>query len=547
MKNIYLKTFLMTTTILLCACDDFLDRAPGVNLDEDKVFSNYETAYRYQADIYSNLRKGFNVLGSFQAVPIACASDEAEASSGWHSSNELNLGSYDGVDNVTDNNYIGIRKANLFLSKKEIIPFPDQETKNKQVGEVYFLRAFYFHDIIKRYGGMPILNDKIFYPNDNLNIPRNSYKECVEAILSDLENAISLLPLSIDNKELGRITKGMAMALKSRVLLYAASPLWKDEFTNDDKWELAANAALDVINLQENGANIYELYNTGAGVEDYEQQFFVRPLENKEVIFWYNDKPQGFTQDEITVWAPAGEGIMGAGAIWPTQNFVDMFEMANGKYINEPNSGYDLLKPYEGRDPRFYKTIIYNGSKWQGVNVETFVGGKHHLKITDCRTGYYVRKYLPESVKSNSSSSVYHNWQYIRLAEIYLNYAEAINEAEGPDKAYTYVNAIRKRSEMPPLPEKLSKEEMRERIKHERAIELSFEEHRWWDVRRWMEGEIYFNGPFYGMNITKNADGSLTYDKVVFENRIFLSKMNLYPIPISEMNKNDKYTQNPGW
>ena len=547
MKNIYLKAFLIASTIALSGCEEFLDRAPGVNLDENKVFTNYETAYRYQADIYSNLKKGFNVLGSFQAVPIACAADEAEASDGWHSSNEMNIGSYDGIDNVLDNNYRGIRKANLFLSKKDIIPFPDQESKNNLIGEVYFLRAFYFHDIIKRYGGMPILNDKTLLPNDDLNIRRNSYKECVEAILSDLGNAISLLPLSVENKELGRITKGAAMALKSRVLLYAASPLWNNEFTNDDKWKLAADAALDVINLQENGEKVYTLYNTGAGATDYEEQFFVRPPENKEVIFWYNDSPKGFTENEIIVWAPSGEGIMGAGAIYPTQNFVDMFEMANGKQISDPTSGYDPLKPYEGRDPRFYKTIIYNGSKWQGVTVETFIGGKHRLKVTNCRTGYYVRKYLPETVKNNTSTSTYHNWQYMRLAETYLNYAEAINEAEGPDKAYSYINEIRKRSGMPLLPEQLSKGEMRERIKHERAIELSFEEHRWWDVRRWMEGEKYFNGPFYGMNITKNTDGSMTYDPIAFENRIFLSKMNLYPVPISEMNKNSQYVQNPGW
>lgn len=547
MKKTTIKNAFIVLTIVLCACDDFLDRAPGVNLDEDKVFTNYETAYRYQADIYANLRKGFNVLGDFQAAPVACASDEAEASSGWHTSNNLNIGSYDGIDNITDNDYAGIRKANLFLSKENVIPFPDGETKNRLIGEVYFLRAFYFHDIIKRYGGMPILHDKILYPNDNLNYPRNSYKECVEIILSDLEKALLLLPLSVGNNELGRVTKGAAMSLKARVLLYAASPLWKDQFTNQDKWQLAANAAMDVINLKENGENVYALYNTGSGAVDYEQQFFVRPPENKEVIFWYNDKPQGFKEDEISVWAPTGEGIMGAGAVWPTQNFVDMFEMASGQFITDIESGYNPLKPYEGRDPRFYKTIIYNGSIWQGVTIETFIGGKHRLKSTDCKTGYYVRKYLPESVKNNTSVTMYHNWQYMRLAEIYLNYAEAINEAEGPAKAYPYVNAIRTRSGMPELPENLLKEEMRKRIKHERAIELSFEEHRWWDVRRWMEGEEYFNGPFYGMNITKDTGGGITYDKIVFENRIFLPKMNLYPIPIREMNKNNQYTQNPGW
>lgn len=547
MRKTIIKLISIVLLLNLSGCDDFLDRAGDVNLDEDKVFSNFATAYKYHADIYSALSKGFNVMGSYQPAPIACATDEAEASSGWHTTNNMNVGSYDGVDNVIDKNYTGIRKANVFLSKINVIPFPDDETKDRMVGEAYFLRAFYFHDIIKRYGGMPILSGRILYPNDNLKIARSSYKTCVDTILYDLNQAIPLLPVSANNNDLGRVTKGAAMALKARVLLYAASPLWNDEFTNADKWKLAADAAMEVINLKEDGVDAYALYNTGAGVTDYEQQFFVRPPENKEVIFWYNDGAKKFSDEEILVWAPSGEGYLGAGAIWPTQNFVDMYEMANGKLISASGSGYDPLNPYVGRDPRFYKSILYNGANWQGLTIETFIGGKQRLRVTDCKTGYLVRKYLPESVKSTASTNSFHNWQYIRLAEIYLNYAEAINEYEGPAKAYAYVNAIRLRSGMPVLSAGLDKSQMRERIKHERAIELAFEEHRWWDVRRWLDGEKYFNGSFYGMDIIKNGDGTFSYTKIPFETRLFVSKMNLYPIPTAELNKNTLYVQNPGW
>ena len=548
MKNNLLCGFCVAGIFLVAGCDNFLDRAADVNLDEEKVFSNYETAYKYQADIYSSLRKGFNVLGGFQPAPLACATDEAEASSGWHTTNNLNIGAYDDVDNVLERNYTGIRKSNMFLSRKDVIPFPDSGVKASLTGEVYFLRAFYFHEIIKRYGGMPILNDKLLYPNDNLQLPRNTYKECVNVILQDLDNAIDLLPATVGDNELGRASKGAAMALKSRVLLYAASPLWNREFTDTDKWQQAADAALALINLKEDGISVYELYNTGQGADDYEQQFFVRAPDNKEVIFWHNDSPKKFTDEEIAVWAPDGAGFEGgAGAIWVTQNFVDLFEMANGKLYDEAGSGYDAANPYADRDPRFYKTVIYNGAVWQGVTIETFVGGNHRLKSTNCRTGYYVRKYLPETVKANSSATSYHNWQYIRLAEIYLNYAEAINEAEGTTKAYPFVNAIRTRSGMPVLPDNLTQDQMREHIKRERAIELSFEEHRWWDVRRWLEGEKYFDGSFFGMNVIKNNDGTFTYEREVFEKRLFTSKMNLYPIPISEMNKNIQYEQNTGW
>lgn len=544
------KIFFCLLTILFYGCDDYLDRAPDLNLDEKMIFSNYETAYKFQADIYTNLQKGFNVLGSFDPAPIACAADEAESRFGWNTSNSFNIGSYDDVDNRISRNYEGIRKANIFLSKKEIIPFPNQEMKDRLIGETFFLRAFFFHEIIKRYGGMPILNDKILYPNDKLELPRNSYMECVAAILDDLKNAIGLLPVTVNENEQGRVTQGVAMALQSRVLLYAASPLWDKENTNSDKWKLAYEAAAAVLDLKdENGSPAYQLLR-GNGVSSYEKVFLLRPDEgNTEVIFWYNNVPVGFSSGEIRVWAPSGEGFGGLGAVAPTQNFIDLYEMSNGKPITDGTSGYDSQDPYKNRDPRFYKTIIYNGCVWQGITAELYMGGKHRLSKERCRTGYYVRKYLPESLTEKSSNKAYHNWIYFRLAEMYLNYAEALNESmqKPSSDVYDAVEAVRSRSDMPSLPRNLSQAEMRKRIKNERAVELAFEEHRWWDVRRWKEGEEHFNGSMYEMEITKNSDNSYTYNKVVFEERIFTDKMNLYPLPKSEMDRNALYQQNPGW
>lgn len=537
---------------LLCSCnDDFLDRAPGVNLDEDKVFRNFESANKYHADIYMSLQKGFNVLGDFNPAPLACATDEADSRYGWHTSNAFNVGQYDGIDNQIGRNYEGIRKTNVFLSKKDIIPFPNNDVKNRMIGETYFLRAFFFHQVVKRYGGMPNLTDKILSPSDNMNIERSSYMDCVGLILADLEEAIKLLPVKVQDNEQGRAVKGAAMALKARVLLYAASPLWDSQNTNSDKWELAYKAAKAVIDLKDNdGLNAYDLLDFGGGADDYERVFLQRPDEgNPEVIFWYNAKQVGFSSDEIKVWAPSGADFGGSGAVAPTQNFVDLFEMSNGKPINEEGSGYDPQNPYKNRDPRFYKTIIYDGSVWQGVTTELYLGGKHRTDKKDAITGYFVRKYLPESVRERSSNQAYHNWIYFRLAEMYLNYAEALNETltKPNTEVYNAINAIRLRSGMPKLPDNLSRDEMRARIKNERAIELSFEEHRWWDVRRWMDGEKYFNGEMYEMEILKNEDGTLVYNPVPFETRIYTSKMNLYPIPKTEMDKNPLYKQNPGW
>jgi len=543
-KNIYLILLVIAFT----SCDkDFLERAPGLNLDEEKVFRVYENAQSFQADIYSHLQDGFNRLGNYQPVPISGASDESDAYAGYHGTDPLNSGSYNGNDDQLNNYYTGIRKANLFLSKIDIIPFPNEAVKNAMTGEVYFLRAFYFNEIVKRFGGMPIM-EKLLIPGDNLMFPRNSYKECVDYILSDIEKAMAMLPIKRTDNDLGRATKGAAMALKSRVLLYAASPLWNAEITNANKWQLAADAAKAVIDLQDNGTPVYQLY--GSTVNDYERLFFTRSNSgNNDVIFY---KPQGtvdFNNQQIFVWAPKGDLLEGAGAVAPTQNFVDLFEMSNGKMINETNSGYDPNKPYINRDPRFYKIILYNGCQWQGVTLETFIGGKHRKVLAEySRTGYYVRKYLPEEVKTKTSVRSYHDWIYFRLAEMYLNYAEALNEVSGPvAEVYSALNKVRTRSGVVNLPSGLSKDEMRIRIQNERAIELSFEEHRWWDARRWKTASAWFGGDMYEMYIDKRPDGSLTYTRKPFENRIYRDYMNLYPIPTWEMEKNPLLQQNPGW
>jgi hypothetical protein len=395
---------------------------------------------------------------------------------------------------------------------------------------------------------------RIIMPGDNMNYARNTYKECVEIILGDLENAIAQLPVTLPENEYGRSTQGAAMALKARVLLFAASPLWQQEM-GENGWQQAATAAKAVIDLTDNGAKVYELYSTGNGSADYEQLFFKRrEMGNKEIIFYKHASPVGFTADEIQVWSPKGGAFGGDGAVCPTQNFVDLFEMANGKLINETGSGYNAQNPYVNRDPRFYKTVLYNGCQWQGetldltYNSDQDLSGVHRKTKEYTRTGYYVRKYLPEDVKYQTTNTAYHNWIYFRLAEMYLNYAEALNEtlAAPSQEVYNVVNVVRTRSGVVNLPTGLNKDQMRERIWNERAIELSFEEHRWWDARRWKKATDWFGGSMYEMEITKE-NGGLVYAKKLFYTRTYRSYMDLYPIPSAEMRKNRLYVQNPEW
>jgi hypothetical protein len=528
-------------------------------LDDDVVFTVFTNAERYHNDIYSNLQARFNAVGDYQPVPLASASDEADSPLGSHGTQNLNNGSYDDVDaNLTY--YEGIRKANTFLSKKDIIPFPSGEKKNQMLGEAYFLRAFYFNEIVKRFGGMPIMDEnRILMPDDNMQFERDSYKNCVDFMLVDLEKAIEMLPATLTENEYGRATKGAALALKARILLFAASPLWQKEM-GEDLWQQAAEASKAVIDLTDNGEKVYELYNTGGGGDDYEKLFFTRREQgNKEIIFYKHAAPVGFTSDEIKVWAPKGGSLGGDGAVCPTQNFVDLFEMTNGKLKDENGSGYNPQNPYANRDPRFYKTVLYNGCSWQGAILDlTFnpVQDKSGINRKDkteyTRTGYYVRKYLPEGVKYQTTNTSYHNWIYFRLAEMYLNYAEAMNEAFGPDNdngfgltARQAVNLVRRRSGVVDIVAN-DREEMQKRLWNERAIELSFEEHRWWDARRWKKATDWFGGNMYEMEITQNG-GQLVYTVKPFFSRIYRSYMDLYPIPTGEIKKNPLYYQNPGW
>jgi hypothetical protein len=556
------------------SCDDFLERAPDNNLDEEEVFSNFVNASAFQADIYSGLQNRFNAVGDYQPVPLSSAADESESNAGYHGTRGFNMGVYDGNDANINHYYTAIRKANWFLKNAYMIPFPNAQSKDKMLGEVYFLRAFYYTEMLKRFGGMPILTENdLLVPGDDLMRPRNTYRECFAFIMDDLKNAIGMLPATLNTNEYGRATKGAAMALKARVLLYSASPLFSqngglwgmdgktdDWYENDGKtwWLKAAEAAMDVINLtDEDGALAYQLYQTGAAnkADDYGQLFFNRREHgNNEVIFYRHAAPVGFKTDEISVWMPTGAIFGGAGAVQPTQNFVDLFEMSNGRYINESGSGYNENDPYTNRDPRFNQIIIHQGSSWQGQTLD-FSSASLQFAAGTFLTGYFVRKYLPEEVKLNSSATAYHNWIYFRLAEMYLNYAEAMNEVEGPTQTVRdAVNAVRSRSGVVDLPVDLTSDmkSMRNRIQRERAIELCFEEHRWWDARRWStgdEGELatnWFGDSMEKMVVSKDGN-NVSYSREFFYTRIFQPRNNLYQIPISEMNKNPLLVQNPGY
>jgi len=439
--------------------------------------------------------------------------------------------------------YRGIRECNYALSVINGLPLSAGH-KNKLIGELEFIRAFRYQDLIRNYGGIVLMGDKVTELTDNLQDPslfnRASITESITYASSQLDDAASRLP--VDNSSswaLGRATKGAALALKSRLLLYAASPLY-----NAGTWQAAAAAAKAVMDLGK-----YSLFQGGYG------QLFLTPNSN-EIIFERLFYP--VTAAHLPIELDNGPNSYGGyGGNVPLQNMVDAYPMSNGKSITDPASGYDSQNPYVNRDPRFYATILYNGAPYRDNVVQVFLpGGKDSNQGPNpqnaSKTGYYLRKFANDAYSiTNSSEAGAQPWIYFRYAEILLNYAEAQNEAVGPDASvYQAINAIRQRSSvnMPAL-SGLSQDDMRTAIRNERRIELAFEEHRFYDVRRWKIAEQTENVPAYGIAVGINAANPSGYSyaqKVALTGRAFQPQHYWLPIPLTEIQaSNGQLKQNP--
>lgn len=526
--------------LLFSSCKkSFLDLAPNENITEEKAFSTIIQTENFTNNIYSSLPTIQNRTGD-GFTTLNCLSDEG-APTYFQNGRVFNSGGYGPtnigtfIGNIWSNSFKGIRKANILLEQLPNVPASggDEEvTKKRLRGEGLFLRAFLYFDLLKVYGRFPII-DKRLALTDSFLAPRNSYDDCVAFILKDLNEAITILPDNYPANLLGRANKAMCMAVKSRLLLYAASPL--NSVDNATKWLSAAKAAKDIIDL-----NQFSLYNALANKADNYKAIF-NVFANQEII-WFRNLGNGKSYEQ-NYYPPSSSGW---GDETPTQNFVDEFQMANGKDISDPTSGYNPLTPYIGREARFYATVWYNGSVVRSNTVQTFPGGSDAINggNNNTKTGYYLRKFCDESININSGAGRQMMSIWFRLAEFYLTYAEASNEAQSSPTTdpliYTYVNLIRNRAGLPDLVAGLSKEQMRLAIRHERRVELSFEEHRFFDDRRW---KLNFGGDMKG--IQWNNTGT-NYTIITTENRPFDQKMWYMPIPQSEIDITH-IEQNTGW
>ena len=547
------------------SCEDVLDKNDLSGLASDLVWEDEAYIDAYVSTLYFNIRgwvDGYS--GGFRVMDDIA--DEGRSSYSGFLPNSIMLPGLLTAEMEKEiwqmhywQMYSQIRTCNEFFSNMEHSSLDSKEVKVLSA-EVRFIRALHYFELVKRYGGVPLiltpqnLDDQDIFPK------RNTAEECFDFIVTELDEAAATFEeYDIVNTKTARAGEGAALALKARALLYWASPYFNT--TNDaQRWQDAANAAKAVIDL---------------GVYSLDPDFSkIARRPNDELIFKKEYKLHSnpsrwvkYDHGRTTAYLPLGLARGDAGYSYPVQEFVDAFRMKNGLEITDPASGYDPKHPYQGRDPRFYASVTYNGSVFMGDTIWTYVGSPPGMwgngigaNQFTTNTGYFCRKMMKEDLPPN-----YWGFQdddtpfpYIRYADVLLMYAEAENEANGPTS--DVINAIQQIWDRAGLtgsvPSNLSKDEMRTLIHNERYVELAFEEQRYWDLRRWDEAKTRLTGSkFHGMRITLDtlSTAPLVLDTVYTKVEVdifvpeFKPYMNFMPIPYSEILANPNLVQNPGW
>ena len=578
----YLTIGLMATT-MLASCADILDKKPLTEISDNDLWSDPALLKAFVNSRYNQV--GVNGAESMQSSIV----DETELTwlRGCETHNFARLsptdlgrmnGAWWGWDNRSwSTKWTNISNCNIFFERVDNVAFTDETEKTKLVGQVRFIRAFECWDLIARWGAMPIIT-KGFSINEREEIvgqKRNTYKECIDFLVGELDQAAKELPANWSGDDYGRATSVAALALKSRILLYAASPLMNEDVKipevgyttpEPDRWQKAAKAATEALDAAQ--AAGYELYNlNGDPSKNYQLIFMDNTAANKETLFarMGTSSAEGESISSCDQYNnPNGYG--GWGGNCPLQELVDAYEVVKDGVASkfDWNNPQEKANPYANRDPRFYATILYDGAKWMTRNVETYfdvdnngtiIGGGKDTKYGNdswnaSPTGYNMKKFMDEGYALNSWNFCARNWIHLRMAELYLNKAEALYNIGDEEGAREALKPVRERAGMPAIT--ASGTDLLEAIKHERRIELAFEEHRYFDVRRWKEAPKYFGSTVHAITIKKYPDGKKTYevDKLrsdVGGDRKWDDKMYWLPITKAEMDKNPNLVQNPGY
>ena len=572
------------------ACNGVLDLTPTDQLSDAAVFADPKLTQAFLNDMYRGMGHGL------YEIMLASVSDETHFIHDYHTSEivtSIITSSYRAaLDDPRfshfnwSSNFSRIRQTNIFLSHIDATTF-DAAWKQRMKGEAYFLRAYFYHNLMRMYGGVPLIT-KVYGLNEDYKVARNSFKETVDFIVANADSAAALLPTSYTGADVGRATKGAALALKARVLLYAASDLYNVNpsanaltgyTTPQDRtalWRAAKNAAQAVMDIgsyglfrptpassQEAAQNYADLFLQKTSQEAIMSRFFLTTRDDGA----YPNRDDG----------PNGYHTWGGNT--PIQNLVDDYRMADGSKFDWNNPAH-AAAPYQNRDPRFYGSILHDGAPWRARptdvknldpagTIQTF----RQLKLSDgsvvagldtrdspvenwngAYSGYYIRKFIDPSLNAQFTRQEV-PWIFFRYAEVLLNYAEASIELNELGDAVNVLNQIRLRAGMPPFSAGLGQAALRDEYRNERRVEMAFEEQRFFDVRRWMIAPAVLSKVAGGINIF--VEGTSSTDRSTWKNyryvidtiqaRAWDNKLYFMPIHINEMNRNGLLTQNPGY
>ena len=527
---------LIFSSLMITSCDGILDSEPRDRYSDAVVWEDEQLINLFLNDIYKEIPSEFDRATD----PLATITDEAANNRTFTSGWDVNRG-----DITADSHpflgewgsmYEAIRKCNVFLENIEDSPV-EGDLRDRMIGEVYFLRSMFYLNLYNFFGRFPIVEEALS-PGEDLFVPRASEEESIQFMIDDLNEAASRLPLGYSGDDVGRATEGAALAMKSRIHLYA------------ENWQQAADAAQEVMDL-----GMYDLF------PDYGELFHPENEWNEEVIFAkrYTNDPSARGQSHSWSWANTPPPIYTAGGIVnPTGNLVDAYEFQDGTKFDWENPDH-AEDPYSNRDPRFYDTVVYDGVEYLGETFDMRPDTEYNPSSRPSVTGYYLRKMMdpgyefgssidsPESMSSN-------DFIVIRYAEVLLNYAEAQYEMGNIEEARNFVNKVRERNPSDPQMPPISSDEFDwDRYEKERRIELAFEGHRLWDINRWEKGPEFRGSDIYEV-VVSEEEGEREYDlQVALEggsDRYFDERMYLFPIPFEEIQKypsDNPLEQNPGW
>ena len=599
-----LYSIIIALTIIgtLSSCRDFLNQVPDDVLTLDDIFNSKEYVDEYLANIYGNIPNELQqrYVGTNLSGPWTPASDEGFYNWDFNYGRTMNKSTWANTNGEVavywNEWYKSIRNASDFIDKIDGAN-PVEVTnlqKTQYKAEARALRALYYYWLLRMYGPVPLVT-KVYAPDTELGelkLSRATFDACIDYVVTQLDSAYADLPYTPANDEYGRITKGVAKAYKVEALMLAASPLFNGnpdlvELKNHDgtpltsqtyqseKWQAAAVAAKEFID--EFVPNTYDLYRSSHADPFVAAYLATRNVVtenwNQEWIFARSNSDSYNWHDKTPLHTGYSSAVRGFGALGATQSMVDAYFMANGLGIRDDGSGYveagfsDFQAPFDvearstynqwvGREPRFYVGITYNGSYWlyQGnddtevVTVMEYSGnsGRSRSSSDISPTGYTIRKNVASTANARGAL-------LLRLAEIYLNYAEALNEYDpGNPEIINMLNLIRERAGIPPygnqaglIPLGTSQDAVREAIRRERRVELAFENVLYFDTRRWKIAAQTNNGPIYGLDMF--ADGADFYKPTVVDTWVFRQRDYLWPIPNNEILKNENMVQNPGW